>query len=86
MVKLLIQPQDGIAALLSAIKKAKTSIDIAIFRFDRAEIETALMAAVRRGVSVSALIAYANRGGEKHLRKLEMRLLDAGPDAVSDFR
>jgi hypothetical protein len=30
MVKLLIQPQDGIAALLSAIGKARTSIDIVI--------------------------------------------------------
>ena len=78
VLKLLIQPQDGIAALLSAIKKAKKTIDIVIFRFDRAEIEAALKAAVHRGVSVSALIAYANRGGEKHLRKLEMRLLDAG--------
>ena len=78
MVKLLIQPQDGIAALLAAIKKAKKTIEIVIFRFDRAEIEAALTAAVRRGVSVSALIAYANRGGEKHLRKLEMRLLEAG--------
>ena len=78
MLKLLIQPQDGIAELLSAIKKAKKTIAIVIFRFDRAEIEAALKAAVHRGVSVSALIAYANRGGEKHLRKLEMRLLDAG--------
>lgn len=78
MLKLLIQPQDGIAELLSAIKKAKKTIAIVIFRFDRAEIEAALTAAVRRGVSVSALIAYANRGGEKQLRKLEMRLLDAG--------
>ena len=78
MVKLLIQPQDGIAALLSAIKKATTTIDVVIFRFDRAEIEAALMAAVRRGVTVSALIAYANRGGEQHLRQLEMRLLAAG--------
>jgi len=77
-VKLLIQPQDGITALLSAIKKAKTTIDVVIFRFDRAEIAKALTAAVRRGVAVSALIAYANRGGEKQLRKLEMRLLDAG--------
>ena len=77
-MKLLIQPQDGIAALLAAIKKAKKTIDIVIFRFDRAEIEAALKAAVRRGVCVSALIAYANRGGEKHLRKLEMRLLEAG--------
>jgi len=78
MVKLLIQPQDGVAALLSAIKKAKTTIEVVIFRFDRAQIETALTAAVRRGVSVSALIAYANRGGEQHLRRLEMRLLAAG--------
>ena len=78
MVKLLIQPQDGVAALLSAIKTAKSTVEIVIFRFDRAQIETALTAAVRRGVSVSALIAYANRGGEQHLRRLEMRLLAAG--------
>jgi cardiolipin synthase len=77
-VKLLIQPQDGVAAILLAIKKAKKTIEIVIFRFDRAEIEAALKAAVKRGVDVSALIAYANHGGEKHLRKLEMRLLDAG--------
>jgi len=37
-----------------------------------------LKAAVARGVSVNALIAYANRGGEKNLRKLEMRLLESG--------
>ncbi len=53
-------------------------MDIVVFRFDRAELEAALKAAVGRGISVSALIAYANRGGEKSLRKLEMRLLAAG--------
>ncbi len=53
-------------------------MDIVIFRFDRAELEGALKAAVGRGISVCALIAYANRGGEKSLRKLEMRLLGAG--------
>jgi cardiolipin synthase len=77
-VKLLIQPGDGIAALLSGIKSAKKSIEIVIFRFDRAEIEAGLKAAVGRGVSVSALIAYTNRGGEANLRKLEMRLLQVG--------
>jgi cardiolipin synthase len=77
-LKLLIQPEDGIAPLLLAIKRAKKSIAIVVFRFDRAELEAALKAAVGRGVLVSALIAYANRGGEKNLRKLEMRLLDAG--------
>jgi phosphatidylserine/phosphatidylglycerophosphate/cardiolipin synthase-like enzyme len=49
-----------------------------IFRFDRREIEKALAAAVSRGVHVHALIAYTNRGGEIHLRELEMRLLAAG--------
>jgi phosphatidylserine/phosphatidylglycerophosphate/cardiolipin synthase-like enzyme len=77
-VNLLIQPDDGIAPLLSGIRSAKKSIEIAIFRFDRAEIEAGLKAAVARGVSVSALIAYTNRGGEINLRKLEMRLLEVG--------
>ena len=77
-MKLLIQPENGVAPLVAAIKKARKSIDIVIFRFDRAEIEAALQAAAKRGVSVSALITYTNRGGEKSLRKLEMRLLDPG--------
>lgn len=77
-MKLLIQPADGIAPLVAAIKNAKKSVAIVIFRFDRAELEAGLKAAVGRGVAVSALIAYANRGGEKSLRKLEMRLLGAG--------
>jgi cardiolipin synthase A/B len=77
-VKLLIQPEDGVAPLVAAIKKAKKQIDIVVFRFDRAELEGALKDAAERGVSVTALIAYANQGGEKSLRKLEMRLLEAG--------
>jgi phosphatidylserine/phosphatidylglycerophosphate/cardiolipin synthase-like enzyme len=77
-MKLLIQPDDGIEALLSGIRSAKKSIEIVIFRFDRAEIEAGLKAAIGRGVSVSALIAYTNRGGEINLRKLEMRLLAVG--------
>jgi len=77
-LKLLTQPADGIAPLVAAIKNARKSVDIVIFRFDRAELEVGLKAAVGRGILVSALIAYANRGGEKSLRKLEMRLLAAG--------
>jgi cardiolipin synthase A/B len=77
-VKLIYQPRDGATPLLTAIKKAKKSIDIAIFRFDRTDIAAELKAAAARGVKVTALIAYVNRGGEKHLRALEMRFLDAG--------
>ena len=77
-MKLITQPQDGLAPLLKAVRKAKKVIDIVIFRFDRTELEEALEAAVARGVTVRALIAHTNRGGETKLRKLEMRLLKAG--------
>ena len=77
-MKLITQPDDGINPLVKAVRKAKRKIDILIFRFDRSELEKALEAAVARGVTVRALIAHTNRGGEKILRKLELRLLDAG--------
>lgn len=77
-VKLLIEPADGIAPLIQAIDRAKSRIEIAIFRFDRADIEKALANAMSRGVSVHALIAHTNKGGEQNLRKLELRLLAAG--------
>ena len=77
-MKLIIEPDDGVAPIIRAIDKAKKFIDIMIFRFDRAEVEKALKAAVERGVKVRALIAHTNKGGDKTLRKLEMRLLECG--------
>jgi len=77
-VKLIIQPGDGVAPVVRAIHKAKKTIDIVIFRFDRAEVEKALDEAVDRGVIVRALIAHTNKGGAKNLRKLELRLLECG--------
>lgn len=77
-LKLLVQPGDGVSPIVQAINNAKSRVEIAIFRFDRREIEKALANAVARGVFVHALISYTNRGGEKNLRKLEMRLLAAG--------
>jgi cardiolipin synthase len=77
-VKLLIQPDDGIKPIIEALRKAKKSIRILIFRFDRVEVEKALIDAVARGVAVQALIAHTNQGEEKNLRRLEMRLLAEG--------
>jgi len=77
-VKLLVQPDDGVRPLLTAIQKAKTSVEIAIFRFDLGDVEHALIDAMKRGVAVQALIASTNRGGERTLRALEARLLEAG--------
>ena len=77
-MKLIIQPESGVVPIIKAIRAAKKTIDIFIFRFDRTEIEKALASAVQRGVAVRALIAHTNRGGESRLRKLEQRLLAAG--------
>jgi cardiolipin synthase A/B len=78
-VKLIVEPDAGVAPLLAAIKSAKKSVEIAIFRFDRKDIEMALKAAAAaKKVAVTAVIAFANRGGEQNLRKLELRFLDAG--------
>src|ERR1700728_1013413 len=77
-VKLILQPDDGVDALLEAIENARRSIEIAIFRFDRSDIKKALENAAVRGVRVHALIANTNRGGDNNLRKLEMDFLRAG--------
>jgi len=77
-MKLIVQPDAGIAPIIAAIKQARKWVDILIFRLDRPEIARALGEAVARGVRVRALTAHQNRGGTKSLRKLEMQLLEAG--------
>jgi phosphatidylserine/phosphatidylglycerophosphate/cardiolipin synthase-like enzyme len=77
-MNLIIQPEAGLSPVVRAIQRAKRTLDIAIFRTDRDEIEKALGAAVQRGVKVRVLVAHTNRGGENRLRKLEQRLLEAG--------
>jgi cardiolipin synthase len=78
IMKCLVQPGDGVTPIVKAITRARRSVEIVIFRLNRNEIERALANAVTRGVHVHALIAYTNRGGEKSLRELELRLLAAG--------
>ena len=77
-MNLIIQPEAGLAPVMKAIKRANKTLDIAIFRIDRDEVEKALGAAVQRGVRVRVLVAHTNRGGESRLRKLEQRMLQAG--------
>ena len=77
-MKLIVEPEAGVGPLLSAIRRARRSLDIVIFRFDLDELEDEIGAAVKRGVVVRALIAHTNRGGDKGLRKLEQRMLKRG--------
>lgn len=77
-MKLIVQPDAGIVPIIAAIRRARKTIDVLIFRLDRMEIARELEAAVARGVHVRALTAHQNRGGTKSLRKLEMELLAGG--------
>jgi cardiolipin synthase len=77
-LKLIVQPDDGVAPLVTAIRSARTSVDIMVFRFDRADLRRALADAVSRGVAVRTLIAHTNSEGSHRLRKLESDLLAAG--------
>jgi phosphatidylserine/phosphatidylglycerophosphate/cardiolipin synthase-like enzyme len=77
-LELIVQPRDGIDAVVSAVEAAATSVDLIIFRFNLKPLEKAIEAAVGRGVAVRALIANTNSGGEKGLRQLEQRMLEAG--------
>jgi len=77
-VKLIVQPEDGIGPILTALGQAKKSIHIMIFRIDLSEVERALTDAAERGVSVQALVAFTNSGGFKPLRRFEARLLENG--------
>lgn len=77
-MRLLVQPGEGITPVIQGIAGAKKSVEIVIFRADRKELERALAAAAARGVKVHALVAHTNRAGEQSLRRLELRLLEAG--------
>ena len=75
---LIVQPDDGAKRIISAVAAAKKSVDLIIFRFDLRPLEKAVEAAVERGVTVRALIAHTNTGGERRLRQLELRMLEFG--------
>lgn len=77
-MNLIVQPGDALEAVLQGINEAGKSIDLTVFRLDRTDVVKALEAAVARGVVVRALIAHTNGNSEKALRKLELRLLEAG--------
>ena len=77
-MKLIVEPDAGNRPILEAIARARTAVDLLIFRLDGHTLTRTLEAAIARGVAVRVLIAHKNRGGKKNLRKLEWRLLEAG--------
>ena len=77
-MKLILQPEAGIAPLLTAIDRAKKIVHIVIFRFDLDEIQKALERAVERGVRRHGPCGSYEQRGQKRLRKLELRMLKSG--------
>ena len=77
-MKVMVQPGDGIALLLSGIKSAKKSIEIVIFRLDQGELEVALEAAVARGLSVQALIGLYQPGRREKPAEVRTALASGG--------
>jgi cardiolipin synthase len=77
-VKLIVQPDAGDQPLVTAIGHAKKSLDVLIFRLDDNRLLRSLEKAVDRGVGVRILMAYKNRGGNRHLRQLELEMLRMG--------
>ncbi len=77
-MKLIVQPDDGLGKVISAVRRAHTSIDVGIYRLDQPVVARALCAAAARGVSVRALIAHREHGSETCLRRLERDLRALG--------
>jgi cardiolipin synthase len=77
-VKLIVQPEAGDQPIIGAIRHAKLMVDLLIFRLDDHALTHALEKAIERGVAVRVLIAYKNRGGSRHLRRLEQSMLAMG--------
>jgi cardiolipin synthase len=77
-VKLIVQPDAGDQPIVTAISHAKRTIDVLIFRLDDNRLLQSLEKAVERGIAVRVLIAYKNRGGNRHLRRLELHMLRMG--------
>lgn len=74
MISAIVQPRDGIEPLLEAIRAARRTIELTIYRADRIEIEQALVEAAERGVAVHVLTTETNREDVRNLRRLETRL------------
>ncbi len=77
-MQVIIQPRDGIEPFLKAIRGARDSVEVILYRLDRLEIEQELATAAARGVRVHALITYTNKEDLKEIKKLERRLAERG--------
>jgi phosphatidylserine/phosphatidylglycerophosphate/cardiolipin synthase-like enzyme len=61
---LIVEPDDGIAPIVAMMHNATRSIDLTIYELNDHAIESALIAAVRRGVTVRVLLSAGYDGAK----------------------
>ncbi len=61
-LSLFVEPQAGIAPVLSLIRGAKSSLDLVMYQFEDRPVADALIAAQKRGVEVRVLLNHGYRG------------------------
>ena len=76
--RLVLDPAERKAALLSVIGGARRRLVLSLFRCDDFSILDALAAALERGCSVEAILTKRAKGGKKRLKKLWGALEEMG--------
>jgi len=76
--KLILDPAERKAALLSVIAGAKRRLVLSLFRCDDFSVLDALAAALERGCEVEAILTKRAKGGKKRLKKLWAALEEMG--------
>lgn len=64
-MKLIIQPDDGVAPVIEFIRSAKTSLELKQFTFTHPEIFDAIIAAHANGVAVRVMLNAKRSGGDR---------------------
>lgn len=76
--RLVLDPDERKAALLSVIDGARRRLILSLFRCDDSSVLEALAAALERGCQVEAILTKRAKGGKKRLKKLWGALEDMG--------
>lgn len=76
--ELLVMPDDGVMAVVSAIQNAKKSIRVKMFLFSEPRLLKAVIAAHHRGVDIKVMLNPARRDGESDNEQTHKKLTEAG--------
>src|SRR6185295_17181149 len=76
--KLIVMPDDGIQPLLTAIRSARSSLEIKLFLFSEPRLVDAVVEAHKRGVKTRVMLNPARRSGKSDNDAANDLLVSAG--------